>query len=525
MSEIVPLRDQARKVNGAFVDAATLADGATLKADVVVVGSGAGGAVVASELQRAGFDVLVLEEGGHHTRADFKMREDINYPMLYQESGARATKDLGMTILQGRAVGGSTVVNYTTSFRTPPRVYDHWKKAHAVGEISVAELAPHWDAVEERLHIEKVPYEQTNRNNRTLYDGAKALGLAVDTTSRNVKRCMQSGYCGMGCPVDAKQSMLVTYLPDAVERGARVVSRCRVDKLVVSGGSVARAECSVIGDDGYNPSGKKLVIEGRRFVLAAGGIGSPSILIRSGLGGGMVGRRTFFHPVHGVFAHYKEPVEPYYGAPQSVASHAHSDRGDAVGVFYEAAPMHPMLAAVATAGFGVYHRELMEKLPFLAAHIALAIDGFHESEEGGTVTVRPSGAPLVDYVTPTRVREALREGVRWLAKINFAAGAYQVGFGEYPMLMLKSDRDVSMLDRYDMGKQPLFSAHVMGGCKMGDDPKTSVVRSKDLRHHTLANLHVVDGSVFPTSLGVNPQESIYGLARLIASRLVQTWKA
>jgi hypothetical protein len=229
--------------------------------------------------------------------------------------------------------------------------------------------------------------------------------------------------------------------------------------------------------------------------------------------------------VHGVFAHYKEPVEPYYGAPQSVASHAHSDRGDAVGVFYEAAPMHPMLAAVATAGFGVYHRELMEKLPFLAAHIALAIDGFHESEEGGTVTVRPSGAPLVDYVTPTRVREALREGVRWLAKINFAAGAYEVGFGEYPMLMLKSDRDVSMLDRYDMGKQPLFSAHVMGGCKMGDDPKTSVVRSKDLRHHTLANLHVVDGSVFPTSLGVNPQESIYGLARLIASRLVQTWKA
>ena len=125
---------------GAFTDAGTLADGATLAADVVIIGSGAGGAVTAAELTRAGFDVLVLEEGGHHTRADFKMREDINYPMLYQESGARATKDLGVTILQGRAVGGTTVINYTTCFRTPEHVYAHWKQAHGVGEIAWAEL-------------------------------------------------------------------------------------------------------------------------------------------------------------------------------------------------------------------------------------------------------------------------------------------------------------------------------------------------------------------------------------------------
>ena len=119
-------------MSGGFSDAGALADGATLSADVVIVGSGAGGAVTAAVLARAGFDVLVLEEGGHHTRADFKMREDINYPMLYQESGARATKDLGVTILQGRAVGGTTVVNWTTSFRTPAHVYEHWKRAHAV---------------------------------------------------------------------------------------------------------------------------------------------------------------------------------------------------------------------------------------------------------------------------------------------------------------------------------------------------------------------------------------------------------
>src|SRR5438270_5804449 len=151
---------------GAFSDASTLDDGKTLSADVVVIGSGAGGAVAAAELARAGLSVIVLEEGGHHTKKDFVMREDVNYPMLYQESGARATKDVGITILQGRAVGGSTVVNYTTSFRTPPHVYEHWKKHHAVNDISIADLSPHWDTVEERLNIEKIPYELTNRNNR-----------------------------------------------------------------------------------------------------------------------------------------------------------------------------------------------------------------------------------------------------------------------------------------------------------------------------------------------------------------------
>src|SRR5689334_9000777 len=158
--------------------------------------------------------------------------------------------------------------------------------------------------------------------------------------------------------------------------------------------------------------------------------------------------------------------------------------------------MHPMLAAVATGGYGVYHRKLMQRLPYLAAHIALAIDGFHPSEDGGTVSLRPSGAPLVDYPIPRRVRTALLDGLKWLVKINFAAGATDVAIGEFPQLVLKSDREADKLDDYDfIARQALFSAHVMGGCKMGDDRKISVVRSKDLRHHTIDNLHVVDGSV------------------------------
>ncbi len=404
--------------SGGFVDAATLGD--VLDADVCVIGSGAGGAVTAAGLQKAGRKVVVLEEGGHHTKAEFRMREDEAFPMLYQEGGTRATKDLGVAILQGRAVGGSTVVNWTTSFRTPDKVLDHWRTVHAVGGFAKADLDPHWDAVEQRLNIQRITLEEANRNNRLLWDGCKATGLEPELLRRNTKGCFKSGYCGMGCPVDAKQSMLITYLPDAIADGALVVSRCHVDRLVVEAGKVARAECTVIGDDGYAPTAKNLVVRAKRFILSAGAIGTPSILLRSALAptGGMVGRRTFLHPVVGVSGLYADAVEPYYGAPQSVASHALAERGDDVGLFFETAPLHPMLAAISTTGFGGAHHLAVTELPRRSAHIALCIDGFHPSETGGTVTVRPSGAPMIEYDLPPRIWAAMKVGLRALIRIN-----------------------------------------------------------------------------------------------------------
>jgi choline dehydrogenase-like flavoprotein len=502
-------------------DNANSVQGAHLDADVCVIGSGAGGAVVASQLANAGKKVLVVEEGGHHTKSEFKMREDLAYPMLYQEGGGRATKDQSIALLQGRAVGGTTVVNWTTSFHTPERVLEHWQKVHGVTGFSKAELEPHWAAVEERLNVKEIPLEETNRNNRTLYDGFKALGMPVHTTRRNTRNCFKSGYCSMGCPVDAKQSMLITYLPDAVAKGAIVLSRCRVDKLVAEAGKIVRAECSVIGEDGYSLTGKKLTIKAKTFVLSAGAINSPAVLMRSGLGGGMVGRRTFLHPVVGTAAKFKDPIEPFYGAPQSVCSHALADRGDKVGLFIEAAPLHPMMVALASTGFGAHHHETIKQLPNLTAHIALAIDGFHPSETGGTVELRATGAPVLDYPIPPRIWEALREGLKTLARVDLAAGAESVWTAHEPAVVMRNESDIAKLDAapYEPNRILLFSAHIMGGCMVGGDPQTSVVRGGDLRHHSLTNLHVVDGSVFPTSLGVNPQESIYGIAHLVGERL------
>lgn len=515
---LLSLVRQSRNV----VDGSAATADLDLEADVCVIGSGAGGAVTAAVLAEAGRSVIVVEEGGYFTHADFDMREAHTVPRLYQESMQRTTEDLAISILQGRAVGGTTVVNWTTSFRTPPDVVDHWAKEHAVGGFAYADLVPHYEAIERRLSIQKVDEAAMNRNNRRFYEGCKAKGFEVDTTRRNVHQCLQTGYCGMGCPVNAKRSMLVTLIPDAVDAGARILFRARVARLERSGDAIRAAHATLLDASGYAPTGRRATIRAKRFVLSGGALNSPALLLRSGIdSGGLVGTRTFLHPVVGVTGLYDEPVEAFVGAPQSAASHAFAHRGEDVGFFMETAPIYPMLGAMALPGLGAAHRSLMEAVARRTLHIALAIDGFHDAVPGGTVKLRPSGAPLLDYAIVPKIWEAFRTSTRRLVEINLASGAREVQTLHDPPLTFRSEKDLDRLDAapWEPCRVAVFTAHQMGGCRMGDDPRTSVVRSSDLRHHTVENLHVIDGSVFPTSLGVNPQESIYGLARLMATRL------
>ncbi|MDB4941765.1 MAG: hypothetical protein JWP97_1299 [Labilithrix sp.] len=505
-----------------IIDGSKQAADLVLEADVCIVGTGAGGAFTAATLAQAGLSVLMLEEGGYYTHTDFTMREKDTEPRLFQEGMARTTKDAGIAILQGRAVGGTTVVNWTTSFRTPEDVVDLWNKKHHVGGFRYADLLPHYEAVEKRLAISKVSYGQMNANNRTLYDGCKKLGWEVDTLKRNVYSCLQTGFCHLGCPVNAKRSMLVTLIPDAIEAGAKLVYRARIDKLVTEGNQVRSLTGTFLDGEGIAPTGKKLTVKARRFIVSGGAINSPALLLRSGIDGdGLVGTRTFLHPVVGSGALYDEKIEPYRGAPQSAASHHFAHRGDDVGFFIEACPWYPALASTGLPGRGKAHEELFTQAAHSALHLALGIDGFHEDVPGGRVTLRPSGAPLLDYPVTAKLWNMFRFAQKRLAEMQFASGAKTVStLHERPVVMHgKVDEAAIDAASWDIGAVPVFTAHQMGGCAMGDDPKTSVVRSEDLRHHTITNLHVVDGSVFPTSLGVNPQESIYGLARLVATRL------
>ena len=498
------------------IDGARASGDLTVTADTCVIGSGAGGAVVAATLAQAGKDVLVVEEGGLYTNKDFTMDENDVFPKLYQEGGRRATEDLGVVILQGRAVGGTTVVNWTTSFRTPEDVVAHWREKRGVTGFAYKELVPHWDWIEERLAIAEVKPSEINKNNAKLKEGLEKLGYAWAPLKRNVYACMQSGYCGMGCPYNAKRSMLVTLIPDAIEAGARLLHRARIDRLIESGGEITAAEGTLQG-------GKALRITAKRFVLSGGALNSPALLLRSGLNDNdRVGLRTFLHPAIISVGDYEEPIEASYGPPQSVASHHFGHRGNEVGFFLEAAPNHPLLGAATMPGFGAAHRERIVRFAHAASHIAITIDGFHDATPGGRVKLRPSGAPVLDYPIPEALFRTFAFAQKRLAEVQLASGARRVLTTHEPPIEMRAASDVSAIDRapWRTGSVGVFSAHQMGGCAMGDDPKSAVVRSQDLRHHRLRNLHVIDGSVFPTSLGVNPQESIYGLARLMATRLV-----
>ena len=483
-----------------------------LKPDVCIVGSGPGGAMVAARLSRAGAKVVVLEEGGYHTKEEFDMQESTAYPRLYQDRGNRASADLSIQVLQGRAVGGGTVVNWTTSYRTPDHVLDHWRRTEGL-ELTPEMLRPHFEEVEKRLGIAKVDYEDTNPNNRSIYDGCKKLGWQVDTTSRNVRQCLRTGYCGMGCPVDAKQSAALTYLPDAVAAGTEVYANCRVEKIEWAGKRATAVVGAFLEPGTQKATGRTARVEPRVVVVSGGALNSPALLLRSGLDQGPVGAKTWLHPVVGMGAFYDERIEGFYGAPQSVASHHFARRSEGAGFFIEASPVHPMLASIAMSGFGAPLRQRMALLPNVCATISLMIDGFDPGENGGTVGLRGGVAPKLDYPFTERMVECFRAGMKAIARIHLANGAREIVSFHSDPVSIRSEGDLARLDEatFAPNRVAVFTAHQMGGCRMGADPSRSVV-DPQLRHHGVSNLFVVDGSVFPTSLGVNPMESIYGLA-------------
>lgn len=496
----------------------------TLDCDVCVVGSGSGGAWVAHELVKAGKSVVMLEEGGYHTRREFDMTEARAFPNLYQELGNRTTDDLAVSILQGRSVGGGTTVNWCASFRTPERILKHWKDVHGVDTLSTEVLTPHWDAIERRLHITEWPLEAVNENNRVLWEGLGKLGYERGLIKRNVNGCLNLGYCGMGCPVDAKQSMLVTVLPDAVEKGLSLYANASARTIEWSGRQVKSVRADVLDPVKNRPTGVSLTVKPKLLVCSGGAINTPGLLLRSGLDGdGRVGRRTWLHPVVVMLAQFEKDVRAFQGAPQSVYSHHFIERGEGkVGFFLEVPPVHPMLAATVSTGTGARLQELLSDLPKLQAMLAIAVDGLLPGEEGATVALRDGAYSryMLRYAFQDAHAEAFRVAMIEMAKLQFAAGARRVVSLHMDPLILESEKDLGKLEQAEYGplKHKIVTAHQMGGCPMGKDPARSVV-DPHLKFHGLDNLFVVDGSVLPTALGVNPQETIFGIARWAAGHL------
>lgn len=510
------------------VDGSQLETDRTLEADVVIIGSGAGGGVSAEILSQAGLKVMIVEAARLKSTDAFNMDEGEAYRDLYQEGAGRANKDGSITILQGRAVGGTTVVNWTSSFRTPKQTLDFWASEFGVQGLSRDAMDPHFAAMEQRLKVSKWAMPP-NANNDIIRKGCDALGWSWAVIPRNVDGCWNLGYCGTGCPTNAKQSMLVTTLPAAMDNGASLLHSCQADVIRHKNGKATEVVCHAL-DARKRPTGVRVTLKAPTIIAAGGGINTPALFMRSGLPDpkGVVGKRTFLHPTTLVLGDFEHTTAPYYGAPQSLYSDEFvwqdGVTGD-IGYKLEVMPLHPGLIASLMGGFGQENRDMVTRLPHYAGAIALLRDGFHDDADGGTVELLDNGDPVLDYPLTRHVLEGVRRAHLTMTELQFAAGASKVRPGHMDAPFYDSwakAREAIKALPYEAGFAGVGSAHVMGGCAMGSDEQRCIVNS-DGQHKHLDNLFVFDGSVFPTSLGVNPQLTIYGMtarnAGLMASRL------
>jgi long-chain-alcohol oxidase len=489
----------------------------TLECDVVVVGSGAGGGPVAGVLTEAGLDVVVVETGGYYDDADFDGSELTALTGFYAGAPA-ASKDESISLVAGSCLGGGTVVNYTTSFRTPGPIREEWA-AEGVAAFTEPAFDVSLDAVADRLGVSQ-EYNQPGERDRLLQEAAQSLGWSSGSQPRNVRGCAQGrecGYCGLGCRIGAKMSTTKTWLADAYKRGGRLVVRTKVDRVLVEGGAARGIEGRTVG-------GHRLVVRSRAVVAACGAIQTPALLKRSGLENANIGRNLKVHPVAAVFGVFDAEVKGWEGVLQARYVDEHANLRDGYGVLYETGPLHPHLFLPFSPWRGRReHLALMEALPHTCPVGVLLRD-----RDGGQVKVGRDGEPVVHYALSEFDSANLRRGIEGAAELLEAAGAQRIYSSHARWVAYDPGRDGDrarfMADAdacgYAAGRIQMLGFHLQGTARMGSSPEKAACDPTG-QTWEVRDLYVCDGSAFPSAVGVNPHFSIQSVAHMNARHLAE----
>ena len=503
------------------IEPLTIEGESTLEADVVVVGSGAGGSVIAAELAQRGASVIVVEAGGYFNESDFNQYELWAWQNLYWRGGPTPSADRNVTLQAGSCLGGGTVVNWTNSIRTKEWVRREWAE-HGLSDVA-QDFDRHLDAVCSRLSV-STDCCDLNRPHEAMKRGAETLGWSFVITNRNADRSRydpaSAAYMGFGDQSGSKQSALRTYLPDAVAAGAQVVVGQYVERVLVEGGRAA-------GIVARSPStGAALTVRAPQVVLAAGALETPGVLLRTGIGGPAAGRYLRLHPCTAVIGSYHQDMEAWWGAPHVGLVDEFAPLDDGYGFLIEAVQYSTGLAASALPWQNAFqHKEALEEFRRGATFIGLLRD---RGDENGQVTLDAAGVAQPFYSVRDPADQAMtRRALEAQIRLHVAAGAHQISAlaDTLPIWHRGEDLEqyISAVRRVPLraGGARLFSAHQMGTARMGVDPATSVASPTGELHDT-PGVWIGDTSAFPTSSGTNPMITVMALAHRTAEQLAQS---
>ena len=504
--------------------------------DVCVIGSGAAGAILATKLAESGKLVVLLERGGYYDGESMNQREDDMIPLLWKNAGANFTANLKVAIAQGSCLGGSTVINDAVCFAIPPIVIKQWQKMDV--SINQSEWAKANKEVAKRINITKVKPNELNENAKKLKKACEDFRLydkkidhrfndrncGPSFTDSTLKDCMQCGFCHLGCHYDTKQSMLVTYIHDILHNkktNYTAYCNCKADKITHKNGQVTGVDGTFIDEQGNEKF--RIRVNAKVVIVSAGSIASSNLLQKSNIGGKNVGKGLALHPAPFVLGRFKEKIYGNRGIPMSYTCHEFgvTNGVEKGGFLIESVFLPVFQMAIAIPSFQPDHKRLMMDFNRYTMAGVMVRD-----EPTGVVTLTYDDHPKVSYDLSSQTINDMARGMGILARLWFSVGATSLVTSHRDIPEIGTKADIPKL-RDAVRNNPdglmLGSAHPQGGNKMGDNPKECIVDS-DCKVFGFKNLYVCDASVFPTPLGVNPQQTVMALATITAGKIIKKWR-
>ncbi len=483
----------------------------SLEADVVIVGSGAGGAVLAKELSEGGKKVIVIEEGGYHPPESHTDLPFESLSRLYRYQGVFTT--LGTPFIpmpMGRALGGTTVINSGTCFRTPAPIFKKWQGL-GLKDLTEEAFNPLFEKVEKTIHVQEVDFKVMSRSNSIVHDILVKRGTPGKVLKRNIKDCEGCGFCCYGCPSGAKQSMDRSYLPLAFQAGAQAYTHSRVKKILFDKNKAQGIVAEFLNPLG-KPSGFVLTVLAPHVIISAGAVFTPLILSQNHIRNKNLGRHLTIHPATKMYARFDEKINSWEGTPQAYYIDTLNDEG----IMFEGIVMPPDVVGMTVPFNGKKLNGFMQHYKYMATF------GFLIQDSGsGSVRQLPFVGPSVFYNLNKEDVKKFRKGLAFISRIFLEGGAKEVISLFHGAHELKSESDIRALEKMPLTPMDIecMAFHPLGSARMGATSESGVV-GEDYRVFGYDGLYVCDGSIIPTSLGVNPQVTIMAFATRLANQLL-----